>query len=153
MPRKDVERSATYLAPFLAGRTEGCYGDRRSRKIARCVVSGTITYTIQLRPEPEGGFTVLVPALPEIVSYGETEEDALQMAEEAIALCLEVRRDEGEPIPEDVVPLVRQVSVFQAAPNTPAACAQREDDRASLATRRGSSDERQPPCPAASRAA
>jgi len=30
------------------------------------------TYTIQLRPEPEGGFTVLVPALPPVVTYGET---------------------------------------------------------------------------------
>ena len=78
-------------------------------------MSDSITYTVQLRPEPEGGFTVLVPALPEIVSFGETEEEALRMAEDAIGLCLEVRRDEGEAIPEDVVPLVRQVSVRQAA--------------------------------------
>ena len=78
-------------------------------------MAGTVTYTIHLRPEPEGGFTVLVPALPEIVSYGETEEEALRMAEDAIALSLAVRRDEGEPIPEDVVPLVRRVSISQAA--------------------------------------
>jgi len=38
------------------------------------------TYTIVLRPEPEGGLTVLVPALPEIVSYGEDEKEALAMA-------------------------------------------------------------------------
>lgn len=78
-------------------------------------MSGNITYTIQLRPEPEGGFTVLVPALPEVISYGASEGEALRMAEDAIALCLQVRREEGEPIPEDVVPLVRQVSVPQAA--------------------------------------
>ena len=46
------------------------------------------TYTIVLRPEPEGGFTVRVPALPEIVSYGEDEEEALAMAKDAIELCL-----------------------------------------------------------------
>lgn len=78
-------------------------------------MSDVITYTVQLRPEPEGGFTVLVPALPEVVTYGETEEEALRMAGDAIALSLEVRRDEGDAIPEDVVPLVRQVSIPQAA--------------------------------------
>ena len=40
------------------------------------------TYTVVLREEPEGGFTVLVPALPEIVSYGETIEEARRMAAE-----------------------------------------------------------------------
>ena len=38
------------------------------------------TYTIVLRPEPEGGFTVRVPALPEIVSYGEDEKEALSVS-------------------------------------------------------------------------
>ena len=46
------------------------------------------TYTIVLRPEPEGGLTVRVPVLPEIVSYGEDEKEALAMAEDAIELCL-----------------------------------------------------------------
>jgi antitoxin HicB len=54
----------------------------------------TLQYTINLRPEPEGGYTVLVPALPEVVTYGETEEEALRMAHEAIEVALEVRRDE-----------------------------------------------------------
>jgi len=70
-----------------------------------------LSYTIQLRPEPEGGFTVLVPALPEIVTYGIDEAEALRMAHEAIELALEVRRDEGEDIPVDVVPLMRTVSI------------------------------------------
>ena len=47
-------------------------------------MTGKLSYTIQLRPEPEGGFTVLVPALPEIVTYGIDEADALRMAHEAI---------------------------------------------------------------------
>lgn len=70
-----------------------------------------LSFTIQLRPEPEGGYTVLVPALPEIVTYGVDETDALRMAHEAIALALEVRRDDGEEIPADVVPLTRTVSI------------------------------------------
>lgn len=78
-------------------------------------MNGTLQYTINLRPEPEGGYTVLVPALPEVVTYGETEEEALRMAHEAIELALEIRRDEGDDIPADIVPLVRTVTVRQAA--------------------------------------
>lgn len=70
-----------------------------------------LSYTIQLRPEPEGGFTVLVPALPEIVTYGIDEDEALRMAHEAIALALEVRREDGDEIPADIVPLTRTVSI------------------------------------------
>jgi antitoxin HicB len=78
-------------------------------------MSTTLQYTINLRPEPEGGYTVLVPALPEVITFGETEEDALRMAHEAIALALEVRSDDGEDIPADVVPLIRTVKVQRAA--------------------------------------
>jgi antitoxin HicB len=74
-------------------------------------MSRELRYTIQLRPEPEGGFTVLVPALPEIVTYGVDEAEAIRMAHEAIELALEVRRDEGDDIPADIVPLTRTISI------------------------------------------
>ena len=74
-------------------------------------MANVLNYTITLRPEPEGGFTVLVPALPEIVTYGADEEEALQMAIEAIELALEVRRNDGDEIPADVVPLTRTISI------------------------------------------
>ena len=74
-----------------------------------------LEYTINLRPEPEGGFTVLVPALPEVVTYGADETDALRMAREAIELALAVRRDQGEEIPADVAPLTRTLTVRSAA--------------------------------------
>lgn len=74
-------------------------------------MSTELSYTIQLRPEPEGGFTVLVPALPEIVTYGIDEAEALRMAHEAIELALEVRREDGDEIPTDIVPLTRTISI------------------------------------------
>jgi predicted RNase H-like HicB family nuclease len=74
-------------------------------------MASEISYTVHLLPEPEGGFTVRVPALPAVVSYGIDEDDALRMAREAIELILEVMRDDGEEVPADVVPLVRVVSV------------------------------------------
>jgi len=61
------------------------------------------TYRIHLDPEPEGGFTVTVPALPGCVTWGEDYEQALAMAQEAIEAYLEVLVDEGKPIPEESV--------------------------------------------------
>jgi antitoxin HicB len=58
-------------------------------------------YAVILEPAEEGGFVVHVPALPEVVTEGDTEAEALAMAKEAIALALEVRLAEGEPIPAD----------------------------------------------------
>ena len=44
----------------------------------------TLHYNIMLRPEPEGGFTVTVPALPGCISYGKTLEESFANA--ALAL-------------------------------------------------------------------
>ncbi|MBW6394698.1 type II toxin-antitoxin system HicB family antitoxin [Thermus sp. SYSU G05001] len=57
-------------------------------------------YEVILVPEPEGGYTALVPALPGCVTVGETEEEALQNAREAIELWLETAREFGDPIPQ-----------------------------------------------------
>ncbi len=48
-----------------------------------------LNYPILLRKEPEGGYTVLVPSLPGCVTYGDTIEEAIEMAKEAIELYIE----------------------------------------------------------------
>ena len=78
-------------------------------------MSEQFRYHITLRPEPEGGFTVRVPALPEIVTYGETEDEALAMAKDAIELVLLSRRERGEGIPSYDGTLFRSVDVTLAA--------------------------------------
>jgi hypothetical protein len=45
------------------------------------------TFAVLLEPEEEGGFTVRVPSIPEIVTYGKDEGEALAMAEDASAWC------------------------------------------------------------------
>jgi predicted RNase H-like HicB family nuclease len=63
-------------------------------------VTGVETaYLCHFRPEPEGGYTVTCPALPPVVTYGATLDEARANAREAIALCLEIMREEGQPIP------------------------------------------------------
>nr|WP_230972285.1 type II toxin-antitoxin system HicB family antitoxin [Archaeoglobus neptunius] len=54
-----------------------------------------------LRKEPEGGYTVTVPSLPGCITYGETIEEAIEMAKEAIELYIESLREHGEEIPTD----------------------------------------------------
>ncbi len=58
------------------------------------------TYAVVLEPQPEGGFTVTCPPLPEVVSEGETEAEALAMVKEAIELAIEVRIARGEEVLE-----------------------------------------------------
>ncbi len=56
-------------------------------------------YVCHFEPEPEGGFTVTCPRLAPVVTYGETFEKARDNAREAIELCLEVMKADGQPIP------------------------------------------------------
>ena len=56
-------------------------------------------FNIVLRPEPEGGFTALVPALPGCVTYGRTLAEARKMAKDAINLYLESLKKHKEVIP------------------------------------------------------
>jgi len=60
------------------------------------------TYTVLLQPEPEGGYTVTCPALPGLVTYGETLEEARAMAADAISGYIECLREEGEQIPKAI---------------------------------------------------
>lgn len=52
-----------------------------------------------------------VPALPEVGPQGETVEDALDMARDAIAMALSVRHEDGEEIPPDDEPVLERVQV------------------------------------------
>ena len=75
----------------------------------------TRKFTVVLEPEEEGGFTVRVPSLPEIVTYGKDEAEALAMAEDAIRLVLEDSLARGEPLPNSEPARIREVMVTLAA--------------------------------------
>jgi predicted RNase H-like HicB family nuclease len=51
-------------------------------------------FKVVLEPSEEGGFTVLVPALPGCISEGDTVEEALANIREAIELYLEPGEEE-----------------------------------------------------------
>jgi len=56
-------------------------------------------YDIVLVPEADGGYSVLVPELPSVATQGETVQEAIAMAKEAIELYIETMEEEGLPIP------------------------------------------------------
>jgi antitoxin HicB len=70
-----------------------------------------LNYRIRLEKEEEGGYTVIVPALTGCVTYGETVEEAIVMAKEAIEGYIETLIDLGKEVPTDSDVLEYTVSV------------------------------------------
>ena len=54
-------------------------------------------------PQPEGGYTVTSPILPEFLTEGDTVEDALENVRDALAAVLEVYRETGKPLPPNML--------------------------------------------------
>lgn len=69
-------------------------------------------YRILLTREPEGGFTVVVPSLPGCITYGDTMDNAVEMAKDAIELYLESLLAHGEEIPDEANTFEYSVSVM-----------------------------------------
>ncbi|MHB8117123.1 MAG: type II toxin-antitoxin system HicB family antitoxin [Methanothrix sp.] len=58
----------------------------------------TFRYKIQIRPETDGTYTVIVPALPGCLTFGDSIEVAIEMAKEAIELYIESLAARGKGI-------------------------------------------------------
>ncbi len=55
-----------------------------------------------LEPQPEGGYTVTSPLLPELITEGDTLAEALANAEDAFAAVAEIYQDRGRPLPSSI---------------------------------------------------
>ena len=55
-----------------------------------------------LLPQAEGGFTVTSPLLPELVTEGDTADEALKNVRDALAAVIETYEDLGRPLPPSV---------------------------------------------------
>lgn len=74
----------------------------------------TLSYQIVLTPEPEGGFTVMVPSLPGCVTYGENIKQAQDMAKDAIRGYLASLKKHHEAIPQGKGSLLASVELEYA---------------------------------------
>lgn len=61
----------------------------------------TLNYRIRLLKEDDGGYTVIVPTLPGCVTFGETIDEAIAMAKEAIEGYIETLNGLGKEVPKD----------------------------------------------------
>lgn len=59
------------------------------------------TYNVIFKPEPEGGFTAIVPSLPGCVTYGTTLPEAKSMITDAIGGYIASLTKHNEPVPSD----------------------------------------------------
>lgn len=82
----------------------------RRRKPQVPITVGKYTFTVIITPNDPDGYLVTCPALPGIVTEGNTLEEAREMAADAIACHLESLIEDGLPIPEDLT-LITPVSV------------------------------------------
>jgi len=55
-----------------------------------------------LTPQPEGGFTVTSPILPELVTEGDTLEEAVGNVRDALQAVIEIYEDLKRPLPANI---------------------------------------------------
>ena len=70
------------------------------------------SYTVLFEPAEEGGFVVTCPALPGLVTEGDTIEEARAMAEDAIRGYIESLLKDRLPIPSDKAPVKEEIHVL-----------------------------------------
>jgi len=73
--------------------------------------NGSYSFTMLFEPAEEGGYVVTCPALPGLVTEGNTMEEARSMAEDALRLYLETLIEDGMPIPSDRIPIAQPIEV------------------------------------------
>ncbi len=59
---------------------------------------------LMLAPQPEGGFTVTSPLLPELVTEGDTADEALANVRDALAAVIETYQDLNRALPPNIQP-------------------------------------------------
>lgn len=80
-------------------------------------MADSLAYRVFLEPD-EDGYRAIIPAFPRVFTCGDTIEDALRMAKDAIELEISVARDRGEDLPEpdgDVEFRIERVVIDSAA--------------------------------------
>lgn len=74
-----------------------------------------LEYPVNLEPAEEGGFVVTFPAVPEAITQGEDEDEALARAADALETALEFYTEEGRDLPKPGKPRRGQRTVRPSA--------------------------------------
>ncbi|WP_152946534.1 type II toxin-antitoxin system HicB family antitoxin [Desulfofundulus thermobenzoicus] len=113
MRYNELERSVNHVLPQKVLETLSKLPPERLRMVLNFAEASLINRKVTRRynvvlewnepdaQDSEGGYTVLVPSLPPVVTEGDTREEALANAREAIACFLEYLIITGQPVPPD----------------------------------------------------
>ena len=52
-----------------------------------------------LEPQPEGGYTITCPLLPELITEADTLDEVGPNVADALAAVIEIYEDDGRPLP------------------------------------------------------
>jgi len=74
---------------------------RKKHNSTKQETSSEYSFTVFFEPAAEGGYVVTCPALPGLVTEGDTLAEARKMARDAIRAYLESLRKDGQAIPND----------------------------------------------------
>ena len=55
-----------------------------------------------LTPQPEGGYTVTSPLLPELITEGDSLDESLENVKDAFKAVMELYRELGRSLPENI---------------------------------------------------
>jgi antitoxin HicB len=59
--------------------------------------------SLMLTAQPEGGYTMTSPVLPELVTEGDTVEEAMAQGQDALVAVVELYEDLGKPLPGTIL--------------------------------------------------
>ena len=65
-------------------------------------MAGVFKVPLVLTPQPEGGYTVTCPVLPELLTEGDTAEEAVANVQDALEAVLELYEDQGREVPNNL---------------------------------------------------
>ncbi|MEW6202023.1 MAG: type II toxin-antitoxin system HicB family antitoxin [bacterium] len=65
-------------------------------------MSQILKVPLVLSPQPEGGYTVTCPLLPELVTEGDNLNEAIEHVPDAIKAVLEIYEDLGKSLPANL---------------------------------------------------
>lgn len=65
-------------------------------------MAAVLKLPLVLTVDPSGGYIVTSPVLPELVTEGDTIEDALEHVRDALKAVREIYQDEGRPFPPNL---------------------------------------------------
>jgi antitoxin HicB len=68
-------------------------------------MQSVVKLPLVIEPQPEGGYTITCPVLPELITEADSLEEVTKHVADALAAIVEAYLDLGRPLPELLRPL------------------------------------------------